>query len=495
MIQGIHYFFLFFLIRLLLTYKRHLVLIWIEVGLGIWSLIESIKCVLQLLAIITPNHALFVSTGSFDNPGPLGGFLAIIATISITYLIINRNRSEYFSKYFYVATAYLSVALLLISLSRAAWLACAVAIMICLIKEFDVICYINKNKIKFLIIAAVFMLLLIGVFYLKQDSALGRLHIWKIELLAILERPIYGYGQGSVLGVYGETQANYFKNSICSDNEILIAGCPEYAFNELLKIGIENGLGVMFIVVIVVLFSLKRLFAIYPPFAFGMIVLCVFSMFSYPFSLWQFKLLFTLFMAVALCNCQETKFLVNTDRILSVTIIALLMNLSKNSYDYYRARSEALREWENLRCMNIVHNYDDLLDKYSTLLPLLKDNYRYIYDYGYILHKSGKYDESNQILEMGTLISSDPMFYNIIGKNYEALGYYELAKEKYWHSHYMVPGRLYPLILLEELHLKLGEVDEAKDLLNIINKMHINERNQMMVDLKWRANNSFQTME
>lgn len=51
---------------------------------------------------------------------------------------------------------------------------------------------------------------MIGIFLMKKDSAIGRFHIWHIELRAIMEKPWTGYGRNRVLGVYGETQADFF---------------------------------------------------------------------------------------------------------------------------------------------------------------------------------------------------------------------------------------------------------------------------------------------
>ena len=106
----------------------------------------------------------------------------------------------------------------------------------------------------------------------------------------------------------------------------------------------------------------------------------------------------------------------------------------------------------------------------------MKDNYRFIYDYGYALHKCKRYQESNEILKEGAKISSDPMFYNIIGKNYEAMGAYDLAEGAYMHAHYMVPSRIYPLSLLMNLKIKTGDIHYAIEIGEKILSMDINEK-------------------
>ena len=107
-----------------------------------------------------------------------------------------------------------------------------------------------------------------------------------------------------------------------------------------------------------------------------------------------------------------------------------------------------------------------------------------MYDYGYALHKCKRYEESNKILKEGAKISSDPMFYNIIGKNLEAMGLYEEAEQAYLHAHYMVPQRLYPLTLLMHMHIRLGNNNEALRYGRIILDKPVNERHRTMLRLQ-----------
>ena len=43
--------------------------------------------IFQLLGLIRSNHSLFLSTGTFPNPGPYGGFLAICICVLYAYYI------------------------------------------------------------------------------------------------------------------------------------------------------------------------------------------------------------------------------------------------------------------------------------------------------------------------------------------------------------------------------------------------------------------------
>lgn len=70
---------------------------------------------------------------------------------------------------------------------------------------------------------------------MKKDSADGRALIWKISVETIYKYPI-GVGLGNFSGSYGEQQATYFRSGKATEQEILVAGNPEYAFNEFIQI-------------------------------------------------------------------------------------------------------------------------------------------------------------------------------------------------------------------------------------------------------------------
>ncbi len=79
------------------------------------------------------------------------------------------------------------------------------------------------------------------------------------------------------------------------------------------------------------------------------------------------------------------------------------------------------------------------------------------------------------------------MFHNIIGKNYESLEDYDNAEAEYLHSHYMVPSRLYPFILLMEMKLRQGDEDAALKFGEMAVSLPVNHRNANMEELHRRA--------
>ena len=402
------------------------------------ALCESVIGLLQLLGVRVSGHAGFIMTGSFGNPGPYGGLIAILLAILGVYVLQNQNAQKWYDKTLMILSCIscaLSVIILPSSMSRAAWLAIGVAALVFALKELSLADRIKKHKVIAVTTLILVLISMTGAFLLKKDSAIGRIHIWHMELRAIAKEPLSGHGKGTVLGVYGDTQAEYFAEKERPEIITKVAGCPEYAFNEYLKIGVEYGIPAMLGVIVILILVIALLMKYRLPFAYGLIAFCVFAFFSYPLEAIHIK-------------------------------------------------SKAEKEWESIRYLSSMELYEDAVEGLAPLYDNLKDNYRFIYDYGYALHKCRRYQESNEILKVGAKTSSDPMFYNIIGQNYEAMNLYQESENAYLHAHYMVPQRLYPLTLLMRMHIRLGNNQEALRYGKLILNKPVNERHLTMLRLQ-----------
>ena len=95
--------------------------------------------------------------------------------------------------------------------------------------------------------------------------------------------------------------------------------------------------------------------------------------------------------------------------------------------------------------------------------------------------------KSNIILSYGAKYSSGPMFHNIMGDNYKDMNEYGKAENEYILAHYMVPSRLYPLVLLMELYVSIWEYDKAFGVGESVLRMPVNVRNMPMRKLKYRT--------
>lgn len=306
-----------------------------------------------------------------------------------------------------------------------------------------------------------------------------------MELRAIADKPLTGHGFGKALGAYGDAQAEYFETEERGQERVRIAGCPEYAFNEYLRMGMEFGILGLLLSVAVIVLGTMMLCHSDSSLTFGLVAWGTFAMASYPLDVWQLRLLLGVFLGAAVgLNMKVGK---RTRLILASTFIVIATGLMLIWLPENRQRKYAEGKWLEERRFTNFEIFDGMADRLAILYPQLRRNFRYLYDYGYALHKECRYEESNVILREGALISSDPMFYNIIGKNHEALGDYELAERNYIHAHNMVPSRLYPYILLMEMEEKRGDTKQALSYARKALSLPVNDRNMSMRDLHNRA--------
>ena len=379
----------------------------------------------------------------------------------------------------------LGIVVLPASMSRAGLIALAVSGVVFALTKTEIKSYLRSHKWLPLSVVAVSLAIGAGAFCLKKDSALGRFHIWEMELRAIADKPLTGHGYGNALGSYGDAQAEYFEGEERGQERVRIAGCPEYAFNEYLRLGMEFGILGLLLSVAVIVLGTMMLCHSDSSLTFGLVAWGTFAMASYPLAVWQLRLLLAVFLGAAIgvsVKVGKKGRLILVPALVCLSVGSMLVWLPENKH-----RKEAESKWLEERRFTNFGIFDGMADRLAILYPQLRRNFRYLYDYGYALHKECRYEESNVILREGALISSDPMFYNIIGKNHEALGDYELAERNYIHAHNMVPSRLYPYILLMEMKERQGNTEQALAYARKALSLPVNERNMSMRDLHERA--------
>ena len=457
-------------------------------ALSLWLAYESVLGIMQLLGIIVSHNSMCPMTGDFANSGPYGGFLAVCIAVVFAAAWKWRDSGNLYDRILFWLSSVsgcLGIVVLPASMSRTGFVALLVSAVAFALIDTESKSYLKSHKWLILSVVVVAFIVGAGAFCLKKDSALGRFHIWEMELRAIADKPLTGHGFGKALGAYGDAQAEYFETEERGQERVRIAGCPEYAFNEYLRMGMEFGILGLLLSVAVIVFGALALFRAKSSLAFGLVAWGTFALASYPLAVWQLRLLLGVFLGAAVgLNMKVGK---RTRLILASTFIVIATGLMLIWLPENRQRKYAEGKWLEERRFTNFGIFDGMADRLAILYPQLRRNFRYLYDYGYALHKECRYEESNVILREGALISSDPMFYNIIGKNHEALGDYELAERNYIHAHNMVPSRLYPYILLMEMKERQGNTEQALAYARKALSLPVNERNMSMRDLHERA--------
>ncbi|MDE5687667.1 MAG: O-antigen ligase family protein [Paramuribaculum sp.] len=369
---------------------------------GLW---ECGTGILQTFGFIASRHSLYSATGTFYNPGPYCAFLSIIIVIAAGCIISAKNRIMVWISWLYLTGA---VFLLPGLMGRTGWIAAAAGCIYIFASVYRI--NLSGRRKVAAVISGVVLLAIIccGLFFLKPESATGRLFLWKIGAMTFADHFFTGIGWDNVSGAIGLTQENYFANHPGSAYES-VAGCPEYAFNEYLQIGIAFGvIGLLIFVSLPACAAYcaqkARQFSITG----ALIASGVVCFASYPL---QFSEFIALFGALCIAGFMSGNY---PAKWMKYSFSALTLCLC-------------------LPAMFIYHGN-----------TLSAQNHRLVFDYGKSLRERGLYEKSNEVLQQGVRISSDPMFLNLIGRNWQSLGSRDSAAHYFDRAANRLPGRLYP---------------------------------------------------
>jgi len=489
------------------------------------GLLEAVWGLRQLYGFTPSYHNLFKLTGSFFNSGPYSGYIAVVAPLALHAIL---KDAIVFKRKFYIGfllhylrftlsilTFTSAILVLPATMSRAAWIAatvgCAFVLLLYYLQKTHVRAYLirqRKSVILFLCIGVVLLACgTVGIYQLKKNSADGRALIWKTTLKMVPKHPM-GVGLGHFSGAYGEEQAAYFASGKYSKQEELVAGNPEYAFNEYLQIITEFGVValVLFAAFIALIYMGIKRKAIAE--TGGLISLLVFASMSYPFNLLPFLIVLVFLMALILTQRQAVRVEGFTEKnvvlpwqavlmLLTVAVVILFATLYQRYPTY-----NAYKEWNNLKMMGNTDAYPQMKNDYEKLYPYLSDQTSFLFEYAQCLNKAGEYEKSNQVLAQAIKISCDPMLYNIIGKNYQGLKNYQLAEQNFLLASRVVPSRIYPYYLLANLYTESGNTRKAMLMAQKVLKKEpkvqstaVNEMREKMRVLIKKTNKNLQTIE
>lgn len=437
----------------------------LSIALMIWGGVEAIWGLRQLYGFAASGHSRYALTGSFFNPGPYAGYLAMVLPICVFHWRAQRfpwKDMDIRMKIEKCLSGGVGICILCVlpaTLSRSAWLA---AIVSCLWVyglysdwelRFQSMWYHNKRRAMKLTIGVMAALVLSGglLFLLKPDSAKGRLFMWKISCQAVAESPLAGHDVGDFAGAYGEAQEKYFAKGNYEPWEEYVAGSPEYAFNEYLRVAVEWGLVVMVGLLLMVTVCLIVGVEDGNWGACGAVFsLLIFSFSSYPLHLPVFIVTFVGLLLACVIKKTWTNWKTWIVFAIGIGTIGLLR------YNGDSRMLEACREWTNVRMLYRAGAYEAAEKEYEQLEPMLKERAAFLFEYGHCLNKQGKTKASTRILKQALKLSSDPMILNIIGKNCQQEGDYWAAEEWFFRSTHRLPGRIYPYYLLAKLYVEPG---------------------------------------
>mgnify|MGYP002861268794 CR=1 FL=1 len=449
--------------------------------------IEAVLSAMQLYGFSWSHHSLYKQTGSFYNPGPLGGFLAIGFVVALSLALeekrLSADDNEIFGfnirklkislchkhLYYVIVVVLALIALVLPStMSRTAWVAALCGTLYVVANHVSWRkCLPQKRWKKMALAISVPIVLTVavaGAWHLKRGSAAGRVFMWKISALAVADSPWIGHT--NFKHAYAEAQERYFRecgtdadgNIMADERYIDVAGCPDYAFNEYLNTAVEWGVPALLgILAFVALTMAAGHQSCQYGLVGGIITMMVFAWASYPMHLPVFVALLLLQMTGCWWKCITENVGKKTAASIVLMIIAALCCINIRKYEI---RETGLRKWAKVQHFYSMKAYDVACYEDSALQ--MHWNGRFLYEYGHALHKLKRYDKSNEVLLEADLLLNDAMTLNIIGKNYQMQGQYDMAEKYFTKSAYRVPNRLYPHYLMFKMYSDSASYDAEK---------------------------------
>ena len=426
-------------------------------GLCLAGLYQIYTGIAQLAGWEPSHHYRYALTGTFFNPGPYAILVAIALTVAAAWLYNHKgawtglSRPDKIFRVTVYAMWVTGLPVLAATWIRTAWVALAVALTVMLGRGH------RRMVLGGLAVAAC---LGVCAYAMKQNSADGRLLMTIVAGKAWTAEWLTGHGLGGFAHAYGKAQAAFFTGH--PDSPLLsVAGSPEYAFNGLAGVSVEQGFIGMACALTITSWTAFILVRKREASACGYIALLVASMFSYPFSLWPFRLWATGWVAYAVSLQAGTGTGAAWWKKASGAAMAILLAVPSVWWTAEtKTRVEAYGEYRALSGIQDAAFVDDFRKNYDRL----KDRPEYLFTYGKALRELERYNDSNAALRQGTRVSCDPMFHVMMGNNYLDLGAPREAETAYRKAFSLLPNRVYPLYRLMKLYEATGKNEKARDM-------------------------------
>ena len=439
---------------------------WVLMGFGAMEALHGLG---QIAGIYPSNHSLFVLTGTFYNPGPYSGYLAAVLPIALHRMLVSNGKKDRLS----VAQYYFSMCVLLLiccvlpaGMSRAAWFASLISCGYVVLRVYrvKVKSFVSKHRYAVSGVLIVGALLASSAYFMKRDSADGRLLIWKITSQAIASSPCGEENGRTFSAIYGDAQERYFTNCEYSESEAWVAGTPDFAFNEYLQIAVEYGVWVSILLVTVLLVlsmiagGRKQLAGID-----GCLVsLMVFACFSYPLHI---PAIVSVWLLTLMVLCGEGLVMIKRKRNAVAVLLPVVvagLTASMDMYGIYSERTRAVREWMPVRVLYHSGAFNAAAEEYGKLYDKMSWNKDFCFEYGRALYKARSYGKAEEVLLKAMEVSGDPMILNMLGRNAQESGEYGKAEKYLLRSTRRLPERVYPHYLLVKLYAEPEYFDRIK---------------------------------
>ncbi|HBL32596.1 MAG TPA: hypothetical protein DDZ96_02100 [Porphyromonadaceae bacterium] len=419
----------------------------------------------QYAGLLPSYHGVFPATGPFDNPAGLSASLALLLPFSLYGCI--RSPKKY--RLLAIAAACLTVCVIVLSQARAAIFAAAVILVfffLRLLRERG----IKLSVVHYTVAGLAGIVLIAGLFFLKKDSAGGRLLIWKCTGQLMARKPVFGFGHHGFTANYMNQQAAYFTKHPDSKYAML-ADNIRHPFNEYLKWLTDYGIAGFCLAILVIAVPLHHSRKNPSPEAatlrLSLLSIGICALFSYPLNYPFIRLMTVMLLAFLLAAGQKQQTAVPNNGWIKTVIP--LFSLGLLSGTVYQAFCE--REWYTIAHRSLRGQTEEMLLRYKSLYPHLRKNELFLYNYAAELNVSGHYTESLQVAHECEKRWADYDLQMLMADDCLQSQQYGETETHLKQAAAMCPVKFMPLYRLAELYRETGRKGEAQVLaLKILNK-------------------------
>lgn len=423
-----------------------------------FNIIVVCLCVVQALYGIGQWTGLFSATagfrmtGNFNNPA---GFAACLAAgLPFCFSLTALDRLKILKFVGCICIGIIAVAVILCG-SRSGIISITIVSLAHVGNRYQTV--IRRHFKVFIVTAILFAIIATtGLLFLKKDSALGRVAIWHNSAEMIADKPFFGHGPGSFGSDYMLYQADYFAMNPDS-RYAQLANNVTHPFNEYLLLVIEYGvLGLLLLIfgIVVTIRSERKLSAS----ILCLLSIAVFACFSYPLR-YPFAWVLIAYSLANLSKRSEKESLKITPRLLIIRSFPLFATAAMSVFLIKDIRFEY--EWGRLARRGAFVNKDELIESYDSLHNRWNGDPLFLYNYGAVLNRSGRYIESNSIMSECEKQLNDYDVQMLLGDNSFQIDEWEDAKHRYLLAHNMIPNRFMPLFCLMELYHRIEDQEQA----------------------------------
>ena len=408
------------------------------------GLLQCLYAGMQGMGLLPSLHNAFPMTGSFLNPAPLAGYLAVLACMGMTGIFCSDGFQGKLRTVAWIGLL-LFVGFVFLLNSRAAWFALLVVAVGILYGRLKM----KRKRVYAVCIVIALALSLYGMYRMREVSADGRLFIWKNTCEMIKDHPLTGVGIDRFKAEFPAYQAQYH-SQLAQEVEKYYDGNTFLVFNEYLRALAETGclFPLLALLPLGMVWKYRDVSTETRMAAGGLGCLLVFGFFSYPFSVFPLKVLAVLFLGIIgresrmVYSWNASNLLKSVVGGTAVVCVAFtvygLMVVSKSSS--YAHTDERHAYWFRDNVSFVRHHCREMLERGDTAqaVRILTDAIGRIPVAGFYQHRAELYAQT---------------------------GEYPQAEADYKFLRNLSPTALDPVLKLARLYRDTGRVEEAIEVL------------------------------